>query len=464
MPSRQTRKKTKAPQTGGKDLYLNVDEITEDVIENTFCNGSTIESLPVQPKPIFVLKWGPPGSGKSSAKMEEFIRSLGVPLNSYMNYNSDDIFERMMLFRLVTTLHKMTALQAKANYEQGDFAHAQSLLQHFLKTMGRYPNFPVDLSDRTQQLFQSRTWARRELSEEQKTVVDKLLSEIVEAISTEEYEMFRRHMRNSSGLSIQEKLKRVLAKAFRKRVNIIYESTGWGYKSTPIGTVRNSFRHIRPRVGVTTRAASNRPENVIDMFKNSKEILLGKLVYNEDKEPIGIDTSSLTEESVPLGYAIYVVYPILPKREIFHRALTRAVKYFTHRNNFAIPPDQTKEKYMELYKYFLKEILNMMGGPDTKRRIDELVKEESEDYNESYSSYLQALYDSADEGELSPPFFRSVSIQKIEQTIDQAFQYSIDYFLKQYLIIGRIERVIYISTLGEKYMEPVPRNLVNVVL
>jgi hypothetical protein len=214
---------------------------------------------------------------------------------------------------------------------------------------------------------------------------------------------------------------------------------------------------------MTTRSDSG-PKNLIELFKNSKETLLGKIVYNEDQEPIGIDTSSLTEESVPLGYTIYVVYPILPKQEILRRALTRAVKFFTHRNTFAIPPDQTKEKYIELYKFFLKEILNRMGGTDTKRMIDELVKQESEDYKESYSTYLQALYDSAGEGELSPPFFRSVSMQKIEQTIDQAFQYSIDYFLKQYLIIGRIERVIYISTLGEKYTEPIPRSFVNVIL
>jgi hypothetical protein len=204
--------------------------------------------------------------------------------------------------------------------------------------------------------------------------------------------------------------------------------------------------------------------NIVDVFKNSKETLLGKILYNDMQEPIGIDESSLTEESIPLGYTIYVVYPILPKRDILHRALTRALQTFTNRNTFSIPPDSSKEKYMELYKFFLKEILNRMGGDDTKRLIDELIQQEREGYKDSYSSYLQSLYDSADEGVLHPPFFRSVSIQKIEETIEQAFQYSIDYFLKQYMLIGRIERIIYISTLGEKYADPVPRDYVDIVL
>ena len=105
-----------------------------------------------------------------------------------------------------------------------------------------------------------------------------------------------------------------------------------------------------------------------------------------------------------------------------------------------------------------------MGGDDTKHWIDELVKQESDGYKDSYSSYLQSLHDFAYEGVLQPPFYRSVSKQKIEETIEHAFQYSIDYFLKQYLLIGRIERIIYISTLGDKYTDSVPRDYVDVIV
>jgi len=462
MPSRQTRKKL---QHGGKELYISVNQITEDVIEKTFCNGKTIADLPEQPYPIFVLKWGPPGSGKSSAKMEEFIRSLGIPLNSYMNFSSDDIFETIMQFRMETALEKMKTLRAKVDYEVGDLLHLKSLLQSFVESMTRFQKYiPGDLLQRVDALQKRRVWeSGRTLTVEQKTYMDQVLTEIVEAISSATYSFYKHDLRNASGFSIQEKLKRVLARAFRKKINVMYESTGWGYDTNTIGTMRNSFVHIRPKEGATTRAAS-KPENIIDLFKNSKERLLGKIMYNEFQEPVAIDESSLTEESVPLRYRIYVVYPIIPKREIMHRALTRALQTFTSRNSFTIPNNSSKEEYITLYKSFLTELTQIMGSTNTKGMIDELIKTESADYKDSYSSYLETLFDSAESGILSPPFFRSVSFNKIEETIEQAFQYSIDYFLKQYLVIGRIERIVYISTLGEKYTDPVPRNYVNVFI
>jgi hypothetical protein len=44
------------------------------------------------------------------------------------------------------------------------------------------------------------------------------------------------------------------------------------------------------------------------------------------------------------------------------------------------------------------------------------------------------------------PFFRGIGPTAIMDSVEQAFQYSVDYFLKQYLLIGRIEQVVYINT------------------
>lgn len=456
MPPRQTRKRL---QNGGKDLYISVHQITEDIIEKTFCNNLTIADLPVQNNPIFVLKWGPPGSGKSSAKMNEFIRSFGIPLKSYMNYNSDDVFEAFMPFRMETALEKMKSLRAFADYEVRDFEQIKEHLQSFVLSATKYKKYvSKELINRVDTFLQSWPSGQR-LSFEKKEKLDALLREMSEATATALYAFYRNDAKNARGLSIQEKLKLVLVKAFRERVNIMYESTGSGYGTNIIGTVRNTFSGLR-----SLRTTAQKPVNIIELFKNSKERLLGKILYDKNQEPIGIDTSSLTEESVPLDYRILVVYPILPKKEIIHRAYSRALKTFTGRNSFTIPNNSLKEEYIGLYTSFLMEIMKIMGNSRYQTIIDEIIKKENDEYKDSYSSYIKSLIATAETDVLRPPFFRSISIEKIEDTIEQAFQYSIDYFLKQYLVIGRIERIVYISTLGEKYTDPVPRNYVNVVI
>ena len=46
---------------------------------------------------------------------------------------------------------------------------------------------------------------------------------------------------------------------------------------------------------------------------------------------------------------------------------------------------------------------------------------------------------------MSIPFFRAVSPEAIYSMIKQSFNYSVDYFLKQYILAGRIEQVVYIN-------------------
>ena len=50
-------------------------------------------------KPNFIIKWGPPASGKGSEAVKAVIESLGYPLNTYINFNIDDIIEATNYFR-----------------------------------------------------------------------------------------------------------------------------------------------------------------------------------------------------------------------------------------------------------------------------------------------------------------------------------------------------------------------------
>jgi hypothetical protein len=45
--------------------------------------------------PFFVVKYGPPGSGKSSARVYQEIKKLGPPITSYVDVNQDILVESM---------------------------------------------------------------------------------------------------------------------------------------------------------------------------------------------------------------------------------------------------------------------------------------------------------------------------------------------------------------------------------
>jgi hypothetical protein len=50
-------------------------------------------------KPNFIIKWGPPASGKGSPAVKAIIESLGYPPDTYINFNIDDIVEATNYFR-----------------------------------------------------------------------------------------------------------------------------------------------------------------------------------------------------------------------------------------------------------------------------------------------------------------------------------------------------------------------------
>lgn len=71
------------------------------------CNGRKLEDLPSSENPIYVLKWGPPGSGKSSSKVTDFIKSLGQPIENYVDYSTDKLVESYVPFRSKTVVAKL---------------------------------------------------------------------------------------------------------------------------------------------------------------------------------------------------------------------------------------------------------------------------------------------------------------------------------------------------------------------
>ena len=426
----RTRKKKLSG--GGKKLLKNAANVTEAKVEAIFCKETSIERLPMYDRPMFVYKWGPPGSGKSSLQTLNAVRDLGYPMASYMNFEIDLVYDALLPFRQSSALIKAEELRAKANYSVREFADVKRLLVSFVAE--RNPYFSKRAIAEAQELL-SEWESGQALNPRKLAQLERVLATITDNRSSALFQYYQKD------LHLAETMRTVLRKGFRAGVNILYESTGTGY-SPGLGT-EISIRD--PQFGRTRKTTR---EGLIELYKNTKERLLGKLVYKE-LVPVGIDPASITEDTVPLNYRIVVVYPILPKKEIIQRAYSRAMRGFTTRNSFNLPQEEyEKEEYIRLYKEFLNEIVRILDPADQRIReqVDEYVKKELADYDQSYTTYLRDLIEKSNT-EISPPFFRGIAFERMEEMIDQAFQYSIDYFLKQYLMIGRIERVIYLSTL-----------------
>ena len=54
---------------------------------------------PAKGDPLFVVKYGPPGSGKSSARVYQEIKKLGPPITSYVDVNQDTLVESMIEYK-----------------------------------------------------------------------------------------------------------------------------------------------------------------------------------------------------------------------------------------------------------------------------------------------------------------------------------------------------------------------------
>lgn len=79
----QTRKKT----------YISLNALTVQEVIKIATGGKGIH--PAKGAPYFVVKYGPPGSGKSSARVYDEIKKLGPSLTSYVDINQDTLVESM---------------------------------------------------------------------------------------------------------------------------------------------------------------------------------------------------------------------------------------------------------------------------------------------------------------------------------------------------------------------------------
>lgn len=146
--------------------------------------GNTLRKLwapvlmtpPRNSKPNFIIKWGPPASGKTQS-LKGIISQLGAPLDSYINFSVDDPVE-------ATTFFKNTSLRLADNY---------------LKNVNKTENAIVTKLN---------------------TIINRNVAPFKKAY------MNVRRAANNEGKSFGNKLSDMLFEAIQQRRNITFETTG----------------------------------------------------------------------------------------------------------------------------------------------------------------------------------------------------------------------------------------------
>ena len=422
MPWKTRRQR---PSQKGGALFFKQDQFTPEKIEEIMCNGRKLEDLPSSENPIYILKWGPPGSGKSSSKVTEFIKSLGQPIENYVDYSTDKLVESYVPFRSETVVAKLQYEKAKALFfARGQWIEIRKLLQ---KAATKLPALSGEIAEMLR--FDSQPKDNRKLF--------KLFEKILYASLSNAYFMARDKESNSSGTILYKKMTDFMKKCFSANVNIIYETLGGGYGR-----------------GKPQRSENQFGESVL--FENHWEAYLGRIKYTDGIPTI--DRTSFGDETIPINYRIYVVYPLLDKNEIIRRSYTRAVETFTKSKMESVEDLEIYRDLLINYAVYIKQSLSpyLKSGElsSIHKIVDKAIGEERLEYlgansADSYTKYISELItkfrNPSQSGEISFPFFRAISPEYIYSVIKQAFNYSVDYFLKQYILAGRIEQVVYIN-------------------
>lgn len=422
MPWKTRRQR---PSQKGGALFFKQDQFTPEKIEEIMCNGRKLEDLPSSENPIYILKWGPPGSGKSSSKVTEFIKSLGQPIENYVDYSTDKLVESYVPFRSETVVAKLQYEKAKALFfARGQWIEIRKLLQ---KAATKLPALSGEIAEMLR--FDSQPKDNRKLF--------KLFEKILYASLSNAYFMTRDKESNSSGTILYKKMTDFMKKCFSANVNIIYETLGGGYGR-----------------GKPQRSENQFGESVL--FENHWEAYLGRIKYTDGIPTI--DRASFGDETIPINYRIYVVYPLLDKNEIIRRSYTRAVETFTKSKMESVEDLEIYRDLLINYAVYIKQSLSpyLKSGElsSIHKIVDKAIGEERLEYlgansADSYTKYISELItkfrNPSQSGEISFPFFRAISPEYIYSVIKQAFNYSVDYFLKQYILAGRIEQVVYIN-------------------
>lgn len=74
-------------------------QINEQYLMSIFTKVKSLKEVPTQESPVFVIKYGPPASGKGSTHVKNVIARFGKSEKSYIDINVDDIVESLESYK-----------------------------------------------------------------------------------------------------------------------------------------------------------------------------------------------------------------------------------------------------------------------------------------------------------------------------------------------------------------------------
>lgn len=80
--------------------YQTINNLTLKNVEKIATKGQTLQTIKQNQKdPLLIVKYGPPGSGKSSNIVYEQIKKIGRPMKSYVDINIDTFVEMIESYK-----------------------------------------------------------------------------------------------------------------------------------------------------------------------------------------------------------------------------------------------------------------------------------------------------------------------------------------------------------------------------
>ena len=108
---REAAARQAATRNRNAELQASISQVTNNILKNIWgpianqglnaavdTNLSNIRPLENM-KPVFIVKWGPPASGKGSLLMKKVIKKLGRPLWNFRQFGVDDAVEASSFFK-----------------------------------------------------------------------------------------------------------------------------------------------------------------------------------------------------------------------------------------------------------------------------------------------------------------------------------------------------------------------------
>jgi hypothetical protein len=434
---------TKSETTYQPKLYVHPTEFDLSEITDIFCNGTTLDQLTNgQANPVYIIKWGLPGSGRSSEKVTKVISEKiskktsndgSRRYNDYADISFSKLIENYIPYRQKTLVAKINYELMKAYIALSRWPLIKEFLTRAVKNMntsefkriieGYLKNWDIRNPPPTQSTYtQQQKMARRENIDVQISL-DEILKRVLESELLFAYQTYYKEINTITEPILQE----FINECYRRKVNIVYETTGVDYDIV-------NFKNI------------SRSSNSNFLF--FWESLLGKISSTSDTISV-VNRKSFTQKTIPIEYRIFVIYPSLDEAEIIRRSYTRALMNLM---------DTKEQPVAEDISSYTKDVLDLLNFSNiesaNKEAISSLINESLYDERRIYIKmdsfnfieYIKRVL-SDQSSSVKFPFFNLYKYT--DNLYNKLLNYSIDVLLKKYLLAGRIQQLIYLNNTDE---------------